>query len=431
MSVWDFATVPVWQISSLINDGYPDLKIEPLPNTWDGTIGTAWNDPGNWSNSSVPIASEDVIIPLKTKKPIVDEVSATPAVCKNLTIATGAVLTINAGKALTVNGNLVNNADVTGLKMLSDLTNGTGSLKVLGGTAAPATVQRYMSIDNWHMVSAPANGKISDFIDLNTDIPVIGVPVTDPITPATYGMTDYNTPEIKWNPYFTKAIVGTDELGIGKGYLVRTIADKGQTITFKGTINAGPVNVVVSEGWNCIGNPYTSGININTLAGTESGGDNFIAANLGNLDPNSTGAYIWNDIDQKYDIANLAGGISYAQVGQGFFMKVVAGKSSVTFTPQMQVHQCTAIYKSATTNYPAIKLMATTNNTASSTEIKFIDGTTRGLDVGYDAGILKSDQPLNLFTKLVEDNGVELQCLPTDQYSGLVIPIGIDSKAGG
>ncbi len=432
-AVWDFANVPVWRINGLFNNGYPYLTMEHSLNTWDGTADSKWNNPGNWSNSSVPIALEDITIPLKTNNPIVDELSATPAVCKNLTIDAGAVLTINAGKALTVNGNLVNNADVTGLKILSDFTNGTGSLKILGSTSAPATVQRYMSIDKWHMLSAPAIGKIADFIDLNTDIPVIGVPVTDPITPATYGMMDYNTPGIKWNPYFTKAIVGTSDLGIGKGYLVRTIADQGLTITFKGSINAGPVNVVASEGWNCIGNPYPSGININTLAGTESGGDNFIDINLGNLDPNSTGAYIWNDVDKKYDITNLAGGISYAQVGQGFFMKVAAGKASVSFTPQMQVHQGTAAYKSAIAPYPTIKLIATNNATVSSTDIKFIDGTTRGLDVGYDAGIFKSEQPLNLCTKLVEDNGIEfqLQCLPTDQYNTLVVPIGLDSKAGG
>jgi hypothetical protein len=54
-----------------------------------------------------------------------------------------------------------------------------------------------------------------------------------------------------------------------------------------------------------------------------------------------------------------------------------------------------------------------------------------GLDVGYDAGIFKADSEFSVYTKLVEDNGVEfqLQYLPTNQYNNLVIPIGIDSKS--
>ena len=38
-----------------------------------------------------------------------------------------------------------------------------------------------------------------------------------------------------------------------------------------------------------------------------------------------------------------------------------------------------------------------------------------------------------LYTRLVEDNGVDfqLQCLPTNQYKDLVIPVGVDSKSAG
>jgi hypothetical protein len=55
------------------------------------------------------------------------------------------------------------------------------------------------------------------------------------------------------------------------------------------------------------------------------------------------------------------------------------------------------------------------------------------LDVGYDAGIFKPDSGLVVYTKLVNDNGVDfqLQCLPAKDYDKLVIPVGIDSKAAG
>jgi hypothetical protein len=41
------------------------------------------------------------------------------------------------------------------------------------------------------------------------------------------------------------------------------------------------------------------------------------------------------------------------------------------------------------------------------TVIKFIEGTTAGLDVGYDAGVFKAEPTFSIYTKLVEDNGVE------------------------
>ncbi|MEI6143832.1 MAG: T9SS type A sorting domain-containing protein, partial [Mariniphaga sp.] len=48
-----------------------------------------------------------------------------------------------------------------------------------------------------------------------------------------------------------------------------------------------------------------------------------------------------------------------------------------------------------------------------------------------DAGILKADPSFAIYTKLVEpyDAEFQLQCLPTNQYNNLVIPIGIDCKA--
>ena len=73
------------------------------------------------------------------------------------------------------------------------------------------------------------------------------------------------------------------------------------------------------------------------------------------------------------------------------------------------------------------------NNSAYGTKIRFVEGTTNGLDVGYDAGLFRADPNFALYSRLVEDNGVnfQLQCLPTNQYKDLVIPIGIDSKSAG
>ena len=56
---------------------------------------------------------------------------------------------------------------------------------------------------------------------------------------------------------------------------------------------------------------------------------------------------------------------------------------------------------------------------------------TTGLDVSYDAGMFKADKEFALYSRLVEDNGVDfaIQALP-EKYDELVIPLGIDVPAG-
>jgi hypothetical protein len=124
---------------------------------------------------------------------------------------------------------------------------------------------------------------------------------------------------------------------------------------------------------------------------------------------------------------------SYAPVGQAFFIKGNINGEYINFTKAMQIHKNDVLLKSATTPHPQIQLVTTINNAAYATKIRFVDGTTNGLDVGYDAGLFRADPNFALYTRLVEDNGVnfQLQCLPPTGYDKLVIQVGIDSKAGG
>jgi hypothetical protein len=99
----------------------------------------------------------------------------------------------------------------------------------------------------------------------------------------------------------------------------------------------------------------------------------------------------------------------------------------------MQVHAGTTVLKSTKTANPEIKLIAVNDGKNLFTSIKFIAGTSKGLDPGYDAGLLQLDPAVALYTKLVDDIGADfmVQCLPDNDFSGMIIPVGIDSKAGG
>ena len=356
----------------------------------------------------------------------------------NLKIVDGASLALTSASCLTVNGALENATGINGLTVPSDNTY-TASLMIKGSTAASGTVERYMTPFKWHVVAAPASETLSGFLVRNIIIPNITGGSNDG---SLLGMMDYNTVGNAWNGYFTTATGGS--FSAGKGYLVRTFPDDIEFLNFKGTLKAGQTDVTVTSGWNCIGNPYTTAIHISK------GDDAFLTVNGTTklektdpiIDPNHYGVYYWNPADTKYDVVNEASAdATYAQSGQGFFVKAKTGlvtsgegkNDFVTFKPAMQVHNTSMVFKAASLPYPSIKLMATNEEAKFSTDIKFIDGTSNGLDRGYDAGILKAGAPFSVYTKLVEDNGVEfqLQCLPNTGFSKIIIPVGVDSKTGG
>lgn len=74
--------------------------------SWTGGVGTLWNQSSNWGGCSFPICSIDAnVVPSSSNQPIL----TTNQTVKNVIIAPGATLTINAGVTLNVCGNFTNN----------------------------------------------------------------------------------------------------------------------------------------------------------------------------------------------------------------------------------------------------------------------------------------------------------------------------------
>ena len=153
------------------------------------------------------------------------------------------------------------------------------------------------------------------------------------------------------------------------------------------------------------------------------------------MDDVYTSAYVLDGNTGNYEAVNFSSGLTYTALGQGFFIKARTTGTNASFTKAMQVHvlESGTPFKSGTTSWPSVKLTASFDATKISTDIKFVDGTTTGLDKGYDAGLFQMNAPNLLYTRLVDDMGIafQLQCLPTNQYNTLIIPVGIESKAGG
>jgi len=384
---------------------------------------------GNWStiaqwDNGIPGSSSNVTIGTGTVT-----VNGNYSV-NNATINSTGAVNINTGNSLTVNGNLTLKSDATNTTSL--ILNG-GSLNVTG----TITVERYMVANKWYIISPTAWGQsVIIFLSANTNIPVN--------SSSQRAMQEYVTSSNSWSSYFTSSTPGT--MYAGKGYATR-ISTTG-VVDFVGTLTSGNKDVAVTRtgdlGWNCIGNPYTSAININTAADPT---NNFLTYNVNNLDPSYAAIYIWDEYDvnngsQNYykTISNVgftsthtALGQNQIQVGQGFLVKAKATPSVVSFTPAMQVHQNSLLLKTSNVSWPSVELNVKTDSLTAYTAIAYNDQMTLGLDPSYDAGLLRGNNKLNVYSHLVNDNGVDftIQCLPDKQMEKQVVPIGIDYLKGG
>jgi hypothetical protein len=309
--------------------------------------------------------------------------------------------------------------DGAGITILSG-SSGTGSLIVSTDISGNGIInaRRYLLANGWHLVSSPLSDQtIAGFLTANSAIP------TKETTKR--GMMEYSESADNWNDYFTNASSGSVDLG--KGYCVRRTTNG--VVNFSGTLTDGNVQAVLSKsgnGWNLLGNPFTSAMYVKQEV------HGFLTVNEEKIDPSYLAMYLWDPAADEYTIVNKTEGQNNLASGQGFFVKAAAG-GNVTFTQAMQVHQTDAPFKSAAVQLPSVVLSAKAGDLSGSTKINFSEEMTLGLDPGYDAGIFKSGNGFDIYSKLVSDNGVDfaIQALPGKQGDSYIIPIGVDAVKGG
>lgn len=435
-----------WAGTDLVTVVGPGLTDGQALSTWTGAGDSNWNTPGNWS-PGLPGPLDYILIP---------DVNNNPIYNGDLTIGTSASLTIAAGGALTVTGNLVTNGNLT---IQSSKLNLSGSLIVNGSSIGNVIYIRQLRTQandgSLHFVSSPVasntaenSGKVSTVYQWNEASGTTGAWSTSSMTALQSGI-GYNLKQVTGSDgliTFAGPLIATDPLVIPASSPYKSgYTDRSSEYAYglnnyediwapdRSWINYG------GGGWNLLGNPYTSAILV----------DDFISANynitpaLSQFDPNYVAVYLYDgDWDRYYYIGNSTGwgtqltGQLHIQAGQGFYVLAMNNSSAFTFNKDMQEHSNSAMMlKSAqvTNRWPGFQLKAKYGDTENLTTVVFDDGMTVGLDPGYDVGLFSSGLDVEVYTALVEDNGVNFsrQALPTEGSVKNVIPVGIDFTSGG
>lgn len=346
----------------------------------------------------------------------------------SLIIEPGAALTLETNMILTFN-------DIT----LNSTSSSFASLVDNGWIAAKVNYNRYVNVVGTSagggndLISSPVTGLNfdADFVNVNPEL------AAHPSPNGIFAFAPYNVTTGKYENFnIGSDLSGSLPIVPGSGY--RAATNDGSTLTFTGQITRNPVSIPISDAaagraWNLIGNPYPAYLDFGL----------FFAENADQFD--SHGAYqaiygytgqsnswtVWNQasIVDSNIITSIA-------PGQGFFVKAKSSGGVVRFTPEMRRTGSSDdfIVGRSSKNIALSKLKLSNASSAVSTSIYFIEGTTKGLDPGYDAaGYGATAVNFSLFTNLLEDNtglDIAIQSLPYEDFNDVIVPLGVKSNAG-
>lgn len=397
---------------SLVYGQYEDYSIYikpggPVTYTYDN--GWLPSDPIGVSNSS-----DTIIIESGTANISAD------TNCNTLTVNPGAALTIDSGVTLTATTVDLNSTSQLFSSLISD-----------GTITGVVNYHKYTSqIGTNDLISAPISGQLFPaFAALNTNLAAAAITIR--------AFAPYNTSVGAYQNYDVAANALTT-IDAGTGY--RAATTDGSNLTFTGIARTDDVlDVPISDAaagyaWNLIGNPYPSYIDFET----------FFTTNASEFDPNSAFQAIYGydgDVSNGWTVWNLAtiadGTVTeLIAPGQAFFVKSKSGGGMVDFTKAMRRTGSSddfIVGRNSSANVVSSQLNLTSTSKKASTQIYFIEGTTRGLDVGYDAGSYNAGSvDFSIFSNLVEDNtgvNMTIQSLPYNDFNDIIIPLGIKANA--
>ncbi len=362
---------------------------------WNGSSDNNWSTAANWDNG-IPADTTLVVIPSSSTLTI-DVSGAEPF---DLSVKTGAAITVNSSASLTVNGGLFNNAGASGITIESTST-GNGSLIVKGYADSEVTAQCYITASKWHSFAAPVANQTTSDLFLN------------------------HSPEV-WLLKYHEDTNGyeyisslTQALGDMQGWMLWLGGSTDHTYSFEGALRhseqGGTDNMVRSAsgdyGYNFVGNPFTSAIDWDASSGwTKTNLDNAI--------------YIWNPASGNWASyvggTGTNGGSRYIAMSQGFFVQVTDGggpypeHGTLKMTRDVCVHNTVQFFKEPqNTNVgEIIRLQVSHDSLTDETVIRVHPDATEGFDGQLDAHKLSAfgDNAIGIFS--TDNNGMSINSIP-------------------
>lgn len=416
-------------------------------NTWTGGAGTSdWNNANNWSCGTVPTEDTRAVIAAGQNQ---------PEITGNANISVGTLIIENEADMIVRSGN-----NLTVVNQVNVVTG--GSLTIENN----ANLIQVNDVDNSGIVTVHKNSAPIFRLDYAMwSSPVAGETLIG-FSPMTLSNRFY-----QYNPLsdaYATIEGGTATFEEGEGYLIRVANNhvpfveptEGQPQPvgtpwsgfFTGTPNNGDVNVTVIpqagevQGFNAVGNPYPSPINV----------VEFFDANEGNLVEGSA-LYFWrkkNDSDtesyarvtkmaytENSDNAwGDASGTAFdgapstwvINSGQGFIVQAASG--TIHFDNDMrEARNYNQQFRTAQDEMPSMSRLwlnlTGANGEFSQAAIGYTDETTLGIDYGWDGKAFVNDGSASLFSLAAEESlGIQARPAfdPADE-----VPMGYRIDAAG
>ncbi len=412
----------VYQLT-LVDGSVSVPGVPPTGKTWTGAGGDLdWFNGANWAPPGAPAATDDVTINA-TKAPMV-VISGGVASTAALTVAAGAGITIASDGGLTTNGVFINNGD---LMIQSNPLNGfAGSYIDNAGIAGSGNFMfdRYVlcsgtqagtgSALGWHYLSAPFDGFTTDAIPeffvngwnqgtgmwMQYEGP-IGLPCT-PISPA-----------IALNTMDAWSINLDVDYGPNCGMPFDQTAN---FMTGAAGVHTGPYAAALGFGggmyqqWNLVGNPYPSGLDVNTIAF----GANTVAA-----------TYFYDGCLGNYVYWATGLGSYVMAPTLGFFVETSA-PDILPVGNASRAHGADWFWKSDVANLLTLK--ASGNDRSDVLNVRFAEDVTAGFDNNGDAHKLFAETPgLPQIYTVAGDEMLAINALPETA----TVPMGFKANGAG
>ena len=392
-------------------------------NRFDDNVTGNWNDAANWSLGHVPSSGEVIEIPstsnITINKDDVVEVEK---------IISSGYITLN-GK-LTISDKYVNTGAVN--------FNSSGSLITTKATGTGTyilnknTYKGYdLHPDNWYLVALPGDDIVAQSVISNSTL-ATG-------TGTNKGLAVYDNSSSINGGWRYLSSTSQDILQPGIGFATKMTSNSSMYLRkFQSNIDSEflvkDYNITITNGsengWNLIGNPYLAPIPANNSAD----GSSFLEMNESKLDPAYAALYFWNPNTNSYDVVNKATRDNYIEPMEGFFVKVANPVEQVAFKSSSLVHLPEAISSRAQNSAVEISLIVEGGEKRKKTIIKYLENSTKGLDVGYDAGLFNAEkESFSVYSSIEGDTmrtPLTIQCLPESELYGGKIAIGVKASEG-